>query len=468
MLKLGRVLVSDEEVGMLENCAELLTRFGYEVMTETESGKVAMRYELERPDLVLTDLRMPGLDGLGVLQAIRAIDSEATVILITAFATIETAVEAIKEGAFDYLPKPFSADQLRVCVERAMDQRRLREENQRLLEHLTETYRFDNIIGRSLPMLQVFETVKKVAKSEANILIIGETGTGKELIARSLHVNSRRAAGPFIPVDCVSLPENLLESELFGHEKGAFTGALATRPGLFEFASGGTIFLDEVGDISLNLQAKLLRVLQERQVRRVGSNRIIEVDVRVISATNHDLAQSVAVGRFREDLYYRLNVISLPLPPLRDRAGDIHLIAHHYLAKYAASSEKEVKGVTPEAMRLLEAHHWPGNVRELQNVMERAVVLAEHELVRPQDLPEQIRMKAEAASVVSPNELPLKRAKKVWVGSFERDYLVQLLKRHDGNISQAAKAACVDRKTVHRLMKKYGIKLSKRSGVQGY
>lgn len=220
-------------------------------------------------------------------------------------------------------------------------------------------------------MLQVFETIKKVAKSEANILIIGETGTGKELIARSLHVNSRRAAGPFIPVDCVSLPENLLESELFGHERGAFTGAQTTRPGIFEFASGGTIFLDEVGDISLNLQAKLLRVLQERQVRRVGSNRIIDVDVRVISATNHDLTQAVTAGRFREDLYYRLNVISLPLPPLRNRGGDIQMIAHHYLTKYAAGSGKEVQGVTPEAMRLLEEYTWPGNVRELQNVMER-------------------------------------------------------------------------------------------------
>ncbi len=457
MPKLGRVLVIDDEVDMLENCTRLLSRLGYEVVTEADSAKGSLLYERERPDLVLTDLRMQGLDGLGVLRAIRASDPEATVILVTAFATIETAVEAIKEGAFDYLPKPFSADQLKVCVERALEQRRLREENRRLLEQLTATYRFDNIIGRSLPMIQVFETIKKVAKSEANILIIGETGTGKELIARSLHVNSRRAAGPFIPVDCASLPENLLESELFGHEKGAFTGAQATRPGLFEFANGGTIFLDEVGDISLNLQAKLLRVLQEREVRRVGSNRIIEVDVRVISATNRDLAHSVAAGGFREDLYYRLNVISIPLPPLRDRKGDVPLIAHHYLKKYAASSGKEVRGITPEAMRLLEEHAWPGNVRELQNVIERAVVLAEHELLRPQELPEHIRIKVEA---VSPKDLPLKRAKEEWAASFERDYLIQLLKRHDGNISQAAKTACVDRKTVHRLMKKYGIKLS--------
>ena len=460
MAKSGRVLVIDDELDMLESCARLLSHLGYLVVTEADSTKAPTMFERERPDLVLTDLRMPGLDGLGVLRAIRAIDPSATVILITAFATIETAVEAVKEGAFDYLPKPFSGDQLRVCIERALEQRRLREENRRLLEQLTETYRFDKIIGRSLPMLQVFETIKKVAKSEANILIVGETGTGKELIARSLHVNSRRTSKPFIPVDCASLPENLLESELFGHEKGAFTGAQATRPGLFEFASGGTIFLDEVGDIGMNLQAKLLRVLQEREVRRVGSNRTIEVDVRVISATNRDLAQAVAKGEFREDLYYRLNVISVPLPPLRDRKGDIPLIAHHYIGKYAASSGKEVKGIVPETMQLLEEYRWPGNVRELQNVIERAVVLTEHELLRPEDLPEHIQTRAGIVSPISPTDLPLKRAKEEWAASFEREYLVQLLKRHDGNISQAAKSAGVDRKTIHRLLKKYGIRAS--------
>ncbi|MEK6661863.1 MAG: sigma-54 dependent transcriptional regulator [candidate division NC10 bacterium] len=460
MPKSARVLVIDDELDMLENCARLLSHLGYLVVTESDSTSAPTMFERERPDLVLTDLRMPGLDGLGVLRAIRAIDPSATVILITAFATIETAVEAVKEGAFDYLPKPFSGDQLRVCIERALEQRRLREENRRLLEQLTETYRFDKIIGRSLPMLQVFETIKKVAKSEANILIVGETGTGKELIARSLHVNSRRASKPFIPVDCASLPENLLESELFGHEKGAFTGAQATRPGLFEFASGGTIFLDEVGDIGMNLQAKLLRVLQEREVRRVGSNRTIEVDVRVISATNRDLAQAVAKGEFREDLYYRLNVISIPLPPLRDRKGDTPLIAHHYIEKYVASSGKEVKGIVPEAMQLIEEYHWPGNVRELQNVIERAVVLTEHELLRPEDLPEHIHTRAGTVSPISPRDLPLKRAKEEWAASFESDYLIHLLKRHDGNISQAAKSAGVDRKTIHRLLKKYGIRAS--------
>jgi DNA-binding NtrC family response regulator len=463
MRKSGRILVIDDEVDMLENCARLLSRQGYEVITEAESPKAPAHFEQERPDLVLTDLRMPGLDGLGVLRAIRAIDPTAVVILITAYATIETAVEAVKEGAFDYLSKPFSADQLKVCIDRALEQRRLREENRRLLEQLTERYRFDNIIGRSLPMAQVFETVKKVAKSDANILILGETGTGKELVAKSIHANSRRAANAFIPVDCASLPENLLESELFGHEKGAFTGAQTTRPGLFEFANGGTSFLDEVGDISLNLQAKLLRVLQERQVRRVGSNRLIDVDVRVISATNRDLAQLVGKGEFREDLYYRLNVISIALPPLRDRKGDIPLLVQHYIAKYAASGGKEIDGIAPDARRLLEEYRWPGNVRELQNVIERAVVLAERELLRPEDLPEHIRIRTEAAVSAPPipvNELPLKRAKEEWASSFERDYLIELLKRHEGNISQAAKTAGVDRKTIHRLMKKHAIKIS--------
>jgi transcriptional regulator with GAF, ATPase, and Fis domain len=312
-------------------------------------------------------------------------------------------------------------------------------------------------------MAQVFETVRKVAKSDANILILGETGTGKELVAKSLHVNSRRSANAFIPVDCASLPENLLESELFGHEKGAFTGAQTSRPGLFEFANGGTSFLDEVGDVSLNLQAKLLRVLQERQVRRVGSNRMIDVDVRVISATNRDLGQLVAKGEFREDLYYRLNVISIALPPLRERKGDIPLLVQHYIAKYAASGGKEIGGIAPEAMQLLEEYRWPGNVRELQNVIERAVVLAERELLRPEDLPEHIRIRSEAAASAPPipvNELPLKRAKEEWASSFERDYLIQLLKRHEGNISQAAKTAGVDRKTIHRLMKKHAIKIS--------
>ncbi|MBI3080328.1 MAG: sigma-54-dependent Fis family transcriptional regulator, partial [candidate division NC10 bacterium] len=333
MADAARILVVDDEPDMVETVARILTHLGHEPVTATEGGAAVELLERERPDLVLTDLRMPGMDGLEVLKEVKRIDPEAPVVLFTAHATIQTAVEAIKAGAFDYITKPFTADQLQVVIERALTQRRLQEENRRLKEQLQESYRFENIIGRSLPMLRVFEVVKKVARSEANVLIVGESGTGKELVARSIHVNSARAAKPFIPVDCASLPENLLESELFGHEKGAFTGAHMARPGLFEYGNGGTVFLDEVGDLGGNLQAKLLRVLQERQIRRVGSNKFISVDVRVISATNRDLAEGVKRGNFREDLFYRLNVISIPLPPLRDRKGDIPLIAHHYFQK---------------------------------------------------------------------------------------------------------------------------------------
>ena len=452
-----RILVIDDEEDMLENCSRILSRLGYEPLLEPDAQKGVARFEQEHPVITLTDLRMPGMDGLDVLRTIRRIDPEALVILFTAFATVETAVEAVKEGAFDYIPKPFSGDQLRLVIERALTQRRLLEENRRLREQLTETYRFENIVGRSRVMLQVFDIIKKVAASEANILIFGGSGTGKELIARSIHANSARAARAFVPVDCASLPEHLLESELFGHEKGAFTGALTTRRGLFEEAHGGTVFLDEVGDIPLSLQAKLLRVLQERQVRRVGGNRFLEVDVRVISATHRNLTAMVKEGNFREDLYYRLNVISLPLPPLRDRAGDIPLLAYHFLRKYAAQSGKDLKGIAPEALELLEAYPWPGNVRELQNVMERAVVLAEGEMVSPAELPASLRLpqKLPAASVA--DHLTLKEAKRHWVEAFERDYLIALLKKHQGNISQAAKIAGVDRKTIHRLIKRYQI-----------
>jgi DNA-binding NtrC family response regulator len=451
-----RILVIDDEEDMLVNCSRMLARFGYEPLTAADGAAGLEALQRERPAVILTDLRMPGMDGMEVVRAAKAADPNVIVIMITAFATLESAVEAIKEGAYDYVTKPFTAEQLRIVIDRALTQRRLQEENQRLRHQLQQTYRFENIIGRSLAMTEVYEVIKKVASSEANILVLGESGTGKELIARCLHANSRRGEKAFIPVDLASLPENLLESELFGHEKGAFTGAHATRPGLFEYAQGGTVFLDEIAELSPNLQGKLLRVLQERQVRRVGGNRIIEVDVRVISATNRDVQAAVAKGTFREDLYYRLNVISIPLPPLRERKGDVPLIAYHYLQRYAAASGKEIRGIVPEALALLEAYHWPGNVRELQNVIERAVVLTEADQLRLQDLPEHLR--ARPAPEAPPlKDLPLKAAKAEWARSFERTYLTDLLKRHGGNISQAAKAAGVDRKTIHRLLKRHSL-----------
>ena len=464
-----RVLVVDDEPDIVENCVRILRRAGYRCLSTTDPERAVALLESERPDLVLTDLKMPSLDGIAVLRRAHEIDPSMPVVVITAFATIESAVAAIKEGAFDYLPKNFSIDQLTLVVERALRQRRLSQENRNLREQLQTVLGLDNVIGRSPAMAQVFELVKKAARSEANILVQGESGTGKELIARAVHANSPRASQPFVPVDCASLPENLLESELFGHEKGAFTGAVKTKPGLMEVASGGTLFLDEIAELSMGLQVKLLRALQERQIRRVGGTALIDVDVRMVSATNRDLREAVTKGQFREELYYRVNVIEIRLPPLRERAGDIRLLAHAFLKRYGG---ERVRACDDTAMTALEGYRWPGNVRELQNVIERACALAETDTVTRRDLPEHVlagggRAPAGAGAEPGPavesqlagtTEIPLKDAKDRWLAVLEASYLRRVLERHDGNISAAAKAAGIDRKTFHRLVNKHQIR----------
>ena len=454
----GRLLIVDDEPDMLENCRRLLGRAGYDCLTTSDPRQGLTLLESERPDLLLTDLKMPGVDGMALLRHARQLDPHMPVIIFTAFATIESAVAAVKDGAFDYLAKPFSVDQLRLAVDRALAQRRLALENLRLREQLQTTYGLENIVGRSPAMTQVFELVRKAARSEANILIVGESGTGKELIARAIHANSPRAAEAFVPVDCASLPENLLESELFGHEKGAFTGAVRTKPGLIEVAHRGTLFLDEIAELPASLQVKLLRALQEREIRRVGGTRQIEVDVRLVSATNRNLREAVASGQFREELYYRVNVIAIELPPLRERKGDVTLLVHTFLKKFARGRETPLRGFDPEAMRVLEAYPWPGNVRELQNIVERACALAEEETVTPRDLPDHLRAPLPAAPQISAPagaDLPLKDAKADWLKQMETAYLQDLLRRHGGNVSQAARAAGIDRKTFHRLINKY-------------
>ena len=329
-----RVLIVDDEPDMLENCARILGRVGYQCFTTTEPAKALALLEEEGPDLLITDLKMPGMDGMALLKRAHELDPTLPVIVITAFATIESAVAAVKEGATDYLPKNFSVEHLRVAVERALRQRNLQVENKNLREQLQEAFGLESIIGRSESMARVFDLVKKAARSEANILVLGESGTGKELVARAIHANSPRAAQAFVPVDCASLPEHLLESELFGHEKGAFTGAVRSKPGLMEVAHHGTLFLDEIAEMPVGLQVKLLRALQERQIRRVGGTAFVDVDVRVVSATNRDLREATIKGQFREELYYRVNVIAIQLPPLRDRAGDVRLLAHAFLKRY--------------------------------------------------------------------------------------------------------------------------------------
>jgi DNA-binding NtrC family response regulator len=451
---------------MVDNCARILRRAGHRCLTAIDPNRALSLLESERPDLLITDLKMPEVDGLALLRRAHELDPALPVVVITAFATIESAVAAVKEGAFDYLPKTFSVDQLTLVVERALRQRRLARENQNLREQLQATFALENVIGRSPAMAQVFELVKKAARSEANILVLGESGTGKELIARAVHANSPRAAQAFVPVDCASLPEQLLESELFGHEKGAFTGAVRTKPGLMEVAGGGTLFLDEIGELPVGLQVKLLRALQERQIRRVGGTSLIDVDVRVVSATNRDLREAAVKGTFREELYYRVNVIEIRLPPLRQRAGDVRLLAHAFLKRYG---QGRVNALDDDALAALEAYGWPGNVRELQNIVERGCALAEGDTLSRRDLPDHVlagglrpasgaAAPAVEARLAGTTELGLKDAKDRWMAVLEASYLRELLDRHQGNISAAAKAAGIDRKTFHRLVNKHRIR----------
>jgi DNA-binding NtrC family response regulator len=448
----GRILVIEDDEEMLENYSRLLKRMDYECIMEKDSVKAAEELSRLSPDVILTDLRMPGKSGFDILTASRGLNPDMPVILITAYANISTAVEAVKQGAFDFIAKPFTSEQLRIAIERAMRQKTLTDENKQLKEQLKASSMIDEIIGKSPAIQEVIEVIKRVSQTDANILITGESGTGKELVAKAIHARSIRKPEPFIPVDCAALPENLLESELFGYEKGAFTGANTSKPGLFETAHGGTLFLDEISEIPMTMQAKLLRAIQERQVRRLGSNKFISIDVRIISATNREIKKSILEKIFREDLYYRLNVIHISVPPLRERRGDIPVLALHFMDRFAVLNKKDIKSISPDAMEVLERYSWPGNVRELQNIMERAVVLCNADKITIEDLPKEVCM---APPPLPVENLLYKGAKEAWLAAFERNYLTSLLKGTSGNISRAAQKAGIDRKTIHRLIKRY-------------
>lgn len=454
----GRVLLLDDEPDMLENCRRILTSAGYKCLLTSDPVEAVSLLSSERPDVLITDLKMPTMDGMDVLKRARELDPLRPVIVFTAFASIESAIDAVKQGAFDYLPKPFSNEQMRIAVERAMQQRRLALENLHLREQIRGTYGFENIVGQSRALQQTLDLVRKAARSEANVLVVGESGTGKELIARAIHANSRRVSEALVPVDCASLPENLLESELFGYEHGAFTGAVKSKPGLIELAHRGTLFLDEIGELLPALQAKLLRVLQEHQYRRLGGTRQIEADVRVVCATNRDLEELIAENKFRSDLYYRLNVISIRIPPLRERHGDIPLLAHSFLDRYRKVSGKpELQGFAPEVMRVFEAYAWPGNIRELQNVVERACALADGDVIAMKDLPERLASENLRTAVLESGSFTnssYKEAKERWLSEFESAYAEDMMQKYGGNLSRAAQAAGVDRKTFRKLLKK--------------
>ncbi|MBN2496518.1 MAG: sigma-54-dependent Fis family transcriptional regulator [Deltaproteobacteria bacterium] len=455
-----KVLVVDDEPYMLQAWQKMLEHQSCEIRTLPDGSRVLDSVAGWRPDVVLLDMRLPGKSGVELLQEIKDADLECEIVMMTAYASVETAVEAVKLGAYDYLTKPFvDIDAATLTVLKAARHKRLVERNRELESLLDVQGSFEGFVGQSAQMRKVFELIEGVAYSASTVLIQGESGTGKELVARAVHHRSPRRSCPFVAINCTALTDTLLESELFGHEKGAFTGATCTKRGLFEVCDGGSIFLDEIGGVPAATQVKLLRVLQEGEMKRVGSNEIRRVDVRVIAATNMDLAKAKREGTFREDLFYRLNVITIELPPLRERAGDVPLLALHFMRKHNQRTGKSLVGIQPQTMALLEGHSWPGNVRELENVIERAVVLGRGPEIAMADLPESLRRVRTVASrsELSFADLPFREARQMAMGDFEQRYLVEVLGRSDGNVSQAARLAGMDRSNFKRVMKKHGV-----------
>jgi DNA-binding NtrC family response regulator len=444
-----RILVVDDEEKLRRVIELQLSAAGYDV---DKAGSAEEGLKLaERADLVLTDLKLPGMDGLELLAAIRRQNMQAPVIVMTAFGTIEVAVQAMKTGAVDFLLKPFSLDHLMAVVQKALEVRALRDENRQLREELGKRYEFDNIIGRSPAMQEIFATIERVAPSRATVLLAGESGVGKDLIARAIHFHSPRRDRPFVKINCTALPENLMESELFGYEKGAFTGANTTKPGKFEQADTGTVFLDEIGDVPASVQVKLLRILQEREFERLGSNKTRHIDVRVIAATNQDLRAALEQGTFREDLYYRLNVVPINIIPLRERMQDIPFLAEHFLQKYAAEAGNRIGSITPAAMSKLMSYHWPGNVRELENVIERSVVMCTGDSLDAADikLDNAPRPRSAGTELTLPPGMTLDQ--------YEQELIREALKRANGNKSQAARSLGLTRNALRYRLAQMGL-----------
>ena len=440
------VLVADDDAVARDLLVEVLEREGYRVRAAGGGAEAIALGERELFDVALVDLRMPDADGLAVLERLVAREPAPAVLILTAFAAMDTAIEAIRRGAYDYLSKPFRLEEIKRAVRRMLEVQRLARDNQRYRRELRERNDADRLVGHSQEIVAIYKLIARVAALDTTVLIQGETGTGKELVARAIHYTGPRADRPFVVIDCAAIPEPLFESELFGHERGAFTGAITTRRGLLETAQGGTCFLDEVSELSGALQAKLLRVLQDRVLRRVGGNDPIPVDVRLVAATNRDLRKRVEDGLFREDLYYRLNGVTIAVPALRERGDDVAVLAEHFARKYAPVAGKSVEGFAPDTLEALRAYAWPGNVRELEHAIERAVALARSPLLLPEDLPADVR--AQAARVP---ELPQKR---MTLAELKHWYVALVLDEADGNKVRAAELLGIDRRTLYRILER--------------
>ena len=449
----ARILVVDDDREMCDLLADIFAEEGYEVETVHEGPAAIVKFRARPFDLVITDLMMPRMRGTELVKQLKAIDDHALILLITAFGTVESAVEAVHAGAFHYITKPFRTDEILIHARRALEQRQMRQELHRLRQEVYDRYSFQNIVGSSAKMRAIFETISHVSNLPANVLILGESGTGKELVARAIHQASTRAQGPFVALNCAAIPETLLESELFGYVRGAFTDARKDRRGLFQEANGGVLFLDEISEIPVNLQAKLLRAIQEKEVRPLGANQAEKIDSRVVSASNRDLESMVREGRFRQDLYYRLNVICIDLPPLRERSEDIVPIANYFIEKFSQQTKREVEGIEPDAFRALMAYRWPGNVRELEHTIERAVLMGHGPQVTLQDLPPQIAQQHSTA-------MPIADAlsKGYTLRALEKEYIAQVIENTHGNKSEAAKILGVDRTTLYRKLEEYKLK----------
>ena len=447
---MARILVIDDEPTMVEVISTLCRDLGHQVFPFNSAARAIEALPGCMPQVVIADIKMECVNGFDVLKACHDLDPMPAVIMVTGYASVETAVEAMKLGAYDYVTKPFKIDEIQLTIQRALDFQCAVRENVYLKKELKDRYKFENIIGTSVKMQQVYDLIAKVADTDSTILIQGESGTGKELVARALHFNSRRQHHPFVAVNCSALPENLLESELFGHKKGAFTGAVQDKMGLFEEAHNGTIFLDEINSMAQTLQTKLLRVLQERIIRRVGDNKTIPISVRVLAATNESLHEKILAGGFREDLYYRLAVIPIEMPPLRERLDDIPLLAHHFIQKIAVQNRTPAAKIQPEALEALAGYPWPGNVRELENAIERACALCDDSLIHLTDLPAQVVHRAQPPSGETPAKLPVGQSLDSFIKALERRFIEETIRLNEGSRDRAAKMLDISMATLYR------------------